>query len=387
MEGKITRAEELPVVKFGSSDMMVTRVCAGTMTWGSMNGEEKEAHNQLDALIELGVNFFDTAELYPVAFNYGKLTEQWIGNWMKTKLENSTFQRGDIYIATKCNPAGVGAPKKGKHGYDAATLMSSCKASLERLQCEYIDLYQLHWPCRDVPVFGPATYQNIRDGRESAVNKGELETFDQQVLSVKALLDAGLIKHWGLSNENAYGITMFCLTCDRLGVPRPISVQNDFSMNNRVFEGDTLEACYRFGLVGLPYGNLSGGVLTGKYDMPPYPYEKDRSLSISRHSKHPNFQSRYMNPMARKAARKYAAIAEKYGMTPTELALAWSNSRWYNAAVIIGTTTVRQVKECVKAFKITLPDELLREVEEVHEEFRNPSAIYAEASIAKNALW
>jgi len=367
---------------------MVSKVCAGTMTWGSFVDKEEDAYAQLDALVEAGVNFFDTAELYPVAFKYGKTTEQWIGNWLQKRISEGKFQREDIYIATKCNPSGVGAPKKGKHGFDVENLTASCKASLERLQCDYIDLYQLHWPCRDIPLFGPASYQNIRNGRKTAVNKGEAETFEEQVLSIKSLLDAGLIKYWGLSNETAYGITMFCITCDRLGVARPISVQNDFSLNDRSFEGDTLEACYRFNLVGLPYGNLSGGALTGKYSKSKaYEHESDRPLNESRHVKTPDFQSRYMNPMALKASEKYSALAKEYGLTPTELALAWSNAQWYNGSVIIGTTTVRQVQECVNAFKITLPDELLRKIDEIHEEFRNPTAYYADSKMAKNASW
>jgi len=222
---------------------------------------------------------------------------------------------------------------------------------------------------------------------ESAVNKGEPETFEQQVLSVKALLDAGLIKHWGLSNENAYGITQFCITCDRLGVPRPVSNQNDFSLNNRSYEGDTLEACYRYGIVGLPYGPLSGGTLTGKYLFSEYAHEEDRPLDLCRHNNQKKFQPRYNQPAAREAAKKYVALAKEYGITPTELALSWANSRWYNASVIIGTTTVRQVEECVGAFKITLPESLLKKIDQVHEEFRNPSGFYADGELCLEAPW
>jgi len=375
--------------KFGNSDMMVTRCCLGTMNWGSFNGEEKEAHEQLDLALELGVNFIDTAELYPVAFNYGKTTEEWIGRWLAARLGDGSFKREDIYLASKCNPAGIGGVTGKKHGYDQDTLVKCCQASLERLQTPYLDLYQLHWPCRDTPVFGPASYQTINKGRGMPfANHGEPETFEEQVLSVKKLFDLGLIKHWGLSNENAYGITMLCMTCDRLGVPRPISCQNDFSLNNRMFEGDTLEACHRFGIVGLPYGALSGGVLTTKYHQgSQYANEKDRDLSICRHRTQPKFQPRYYNPEAMAAASKYAEIAEKAGTTPCELALAWSNERWYNGAVIIGTTTKRQVEECVGAFKITLSQETLDAIELVHEQYRNPSAFYTSDENAREAPW
>eukprot|EP00854_Cymbomonas_tetramitiformis_P030842 gene30842-38653_t len=246
---------------------MVSEVCAGTMTWGSFNDKEEQAFEQMDKLIELGVNFFDTAELYPVAFNYGQTTEMWMGNWLEKR---------------------------------------------------------------------------VAEGK---------------VLAIKQLLDKGLIKHWGLSNENAYGITMFCITCDRLGVPRPVSCQNDFSLVDRIYESDTAEAAYRFGVVGLPYGPLAGGVLTGKYfDKSKYSKaDADRPVEECRMRKTPEFQPRYGFPAAMQATEKYMALAEKYGLTPTELALAWANSRPFNCSIIIGTTTVRQVEECVNAFKIELP--------------------------------
>jgi aryl-alcohol dehydrogenase-like predicted oxidoreductase len=153
----VERRAELAKVKFGSSDMMVTEVCAGTMTWGSFNDKEEQAYDQLDKLIEMGVNFIDCAELYPVAFNYGKTTEIWIGNWLETRIRDGKIKREALYIATKCNPAGIGSPLEAKpHGFDETNLVASCKASIERMKCEYIDLYQLHWPSRDTPVFGCA---------------------------------------------------------------------------------------------------------------------------------------------------------------------------------------------------------------------------------------
>jgi len=193
------------------------------------------------------------------------------------------------------------------------------------------------------------------------------------VLAVKALLDEGLIRYWGLSNENAYGITMFCTTCDRLGVPRPVSNQNDFSMLNRTYEADTWEAAYRFGLVGLPYGALAGGTLTGKYLSGLGPkYEPEDRLSECRHVNQPEFQPRYGSPLCLKATEEYVKIAEKYRLTPTELALAWSRQRDCNAAIITGTTTVRQMEECIKALMIDLPEEIMTEVDAVHEQYRNP---------------
>lgn len=378
----VERSAELTKVKFGNSDMMVTEVCAGTMTWGSFNDSKEDVFAQLDKIIELGVNFIDTAELYPVAWNYGKTTEVWIGEWLEKQLATGKFKREDIYIASKCNPSAVGSPidpKPDKHSYDEANLTASCKASIERLKCGYLDLYQLHWPSRDIPLFGCASFMKDGAGRPPPFNdNGSPAVFEEQVKNVKKLLDEGLIKYWGLSNENAYGITMHCMSCDKLGVPRPISCQNDFSLVDRMYEGDTLEAAYRFGLVGLPYGPLAGGVLTCKYfDSGKYATrDPDRPLEVCRMRKDPNFQPRYGFPIAMEAAKKYQAIAEKWGMTPAELALAWAKSCWYNASVIMGTTTVRQVEECVNAFKIKLPQEVLDEVDAVHEEFRNSACWY-----------
>mmetsp|Transcript_70098 Transcript_70098/g.182700 ORF Transcript_70098/g.182700 Transcript_70098/m.182700 type:complete len:393 (+) Transcript_70098:131-1309(+) len=371
----VKRHDKLKYVKFGKTDMMVSEICGGTMTWGSFNADESQCHAQMDALVSAGVNFFDTAELYPVAFNYGKTTETWMGNW----LQKHSGKRSELYFATKCNAAGIGGHGEF-HDYNADVLLASCKASIERLRCEYIDLYYLHFPVRDMPIFGCASF--FPDGKNRPfkfMNKGELTDFDASVLAVKKLFDAGLIKHWGLSNENAYGVTMFCLTCDKHNVPRPVCVQNDYSLLNRTYESDTYEACHRFGLVGIPYGVLCGGVLTGKYfDKSEFATkDPDRPLAECRHRSRSDFQPRYGMPAAMKATEKYMALAKKYGLTPAELAIAFALRQPCNTCVISGTTTVRQVEEWVGASKIeSLPEELLLEIDGVHEECRNPSMYY-----------
>ena len=405
---KVIRHDKLKKVKFGNSDMMVTQVCAGTMTWGSFNGKEEQAYAQLDkAVIDMGVNFIDTAELYPVAFNYGKVTEQWIGNWLSKRVGEGRVDRKALYIATKVNPNGIGGEGNGKdipwklHGFEEDVVEKSCRASIERLQCEYIDLYQLHWPSRDTPVFGcaqfypegknrPTKFVDMgKDTKTPNPADGGMCVFERQVKSVKRLFDLGLIKHWGLSNENAYGITMFCLAADKLNVPRPVSCQNDFSLVNRSYEADTWEAAYRFGVVGLPYGALAGGVLTGKYrDHSKYAKkDPDRPLSECRMRSQPEFQPRYGMPAAMAASDKYTALAEEYGLTPAEMALAWANQRPCNASIIIGTTTVRQVEECVNAFTLELPEELMKQIDDVHEEFRSPSLFMADKATCMKASW
>ena len=400
---RVVRHDALRKVKFGTTDMMVTECCIGTMTWGSFNGQEEEAYAQLDKAVELGANFLDTAELYPVAFNYGKTTEKWMGQWLTMRQKEGKVKRSDLYIATKANCARIGGFPEGEkrpdgycHSFDADILEQSCRGSIDRLCCDYIDLYQLHWPTRDTPVFGCASFYPESKNRPmpaaDTLKAGDpgYEMFERQVLAVKRLLDKKLIKHWGLSNENAYGVTMFCTVADKLGVPRPVSNQNDFSLTNRTYESDTWEACYRFGVVGLPYGVLAGGVLTGKY-LDGSKWAKaahaDRPLDQCRMRSRPEFQPRYGVPVAMLAAKEYAQLAEKYGITPTELAIAWANQRQCNGAIITGTTTVKQVEECVAAFKLELPQELMDAVDAIHEQYRHPTVFFHEKSYIMEAKW
>eukprot|EP00928_Gymnodinium_smaydae_P087889 TRINITY_DN72078_c0_g1_i1.p1 TRINITY_DN72078_c0_g1~~TRINITY_DN72078_c0_g1_i1.p1 ORF type:complete len:437 (-),score=89.88 TRINITY_DN72078_c0_g1_i1:194-1504(-) len=399
--GEVKRRDSIRKVKFGNSDMMVSELCVGTMTWGSFISDEKEAWAELDAAFDAGANFIDTAELYPVAFNYGKTTEQWCGNWFKERLSQGKFKREEVYIATKSNPSQIGGQKEGEapkpHSYETDILEQSCRMSLDRLQCDYIDLYQLHWPSRDTPVFGCSSFHPGKNKNRpmpfvDEIPAGQLGTdvFERQVLSVKNLLDKGLIKYWGLSNENAYGITMFCVTCDRLGVPRPVSCQNQFSMLDRVYEGDTWEAAYRCGVVGLPYGVLSGGVLSGKYfDDTKYAEEAnaDRPLEKCRMRSNPGFQPKYGMPMCMEATRKYVALAEAYGITPTELALAWALQRPCNTCIITGTCTVKQMEQCISGLKMDLPEDLMAAVDCIHEEIRNPACHMNHKSICMDAPW
>jgi len=385
----IKRSTSLPRKKLGSSDMMVTEVCAGTMTWGSFVDEEAEAHAQLDKLWALGVNFIDTAELYPVAFNYGQTTEKWIGNWLERRVADGSLRRDELYIATKCNPAGIGSAEGSPHNFTAVRLESSVRSSIARLKVDYIDLFYLHFPSRfGFGGFGWATWGAKERYEASRTSDGSVADIDRQVLAVKHLFALGLIKHWALSNENAYGLTVFCLACDRLGVPRPVCVQNDMSLNNRAYEGDIAEAAHQFGVVGLPYGVLAGGVLTGKYHDRALQSDTDRPIESSRMKARPDFQPRYAAPVALAATAEYVALASKYGLKPLELALAWARDRWYNGGIIIGSTSVAQVEDCVNAFKLEpLPQSLNDEIDAIHERYRNPSAAYANKDLVMTAPW
>jgi len=378
----ISRGNSLSKKKFGTTSMMVTEVCAGTMTWGSFVEKEEAAHAELDKYIEMGVNFIDTAEIYPVAFNYGKTTEVWIGNWLEKRLRDGTINRDDFYIATKCNCAGIGSPSGEVHDYSAEKLEASARASIERLKCEYIDLYYLHFPSRKgFNVFGWGSYGSPSRYTDTKYSDGDMADFERQVLGIKHLYDLGLIKHWGLSNENAYGVMMFCLTADKLGVPRPCCIQNDLSMNDRTFEGDVAEACQHFDVVGLPYGALSGGTLTAKY-------LNGKDTPNSRHNRSPEFQTRYNGPLAIEATKEYVVLSKEWGLTPTELSIAWARDRWYNFGVITGTTSPEQVEECVNAFMLEpLPEELNKAVDRIHERYRSPSASLADKDELLKASW
>ena len=371
----------VPLVKKTIGTMKVTEVCAGTMTWGSFVEKEASAHAELDAFVAAGVNFLDTAEIYPVAFNYGKTCETWIGNWLQKRVAAGAVKREDLYFATKCNPAGVGSPDGEPHSFSAEKLEASARASIARLQSDYIDLYYLHFPSRKgFDVFGWGSYGSP-ERYKAKTSDGSMADFERQVAGIKRLFDLGMIKNWGLSNENAYGVTMFCLAADKLGVPRPCCIQNDLSLNERSFEGDVAEACHHFGVVGLPYGVLSGGTLTGKYitgdDEPG-----------SRHNRSPEFQSRYNGPVAVEATRAYAKLAKAWGITPTELAIAWARDRWYNAGVITGTTSPKQVEECLAAFRLEpLPAELNAAIDKIHEQYRSPTTTLADKAELLAAPW
>jgi len=386
-------AQTVKYVKFGSSDMMVSELCVGTMTWGSFNNEE-ETFKQLDLAMARGLNFIDTAEMYPVPPkpDYINRTEVLLGKWLQARSE--TVDRSKIYIATKASgsplvfpPAALPTSRAGYAAredplgdrpppnadlesgpvtaHTAEQLLSACRASIERLQCEYIDLYQLHWPQRYAPAFGKVEYKIEKERPEGGAAP---EDFDAIVLGIKGLFDAKLIRNWGLSNETSFGIMSFCLSADRLGVPRPCSVQNDVSLLNRGFEQEVAEVCRHFDVAGMPYGALSGGTLSGKYDdgNPP---------ASARHAKLPNFQPRYHSERSLAATRKYSALAKKHGLTTTQLALGWMRSRWWNTSVITGSTSEAQLDEYIDAFLVELSPEILSEIDAIHAEHRNPNVL------------
>eukprot|EP00741_Cyanophora_paradoxa_P008688 tig00001368_g8411.t1 len=331
--------------KLGSSDLMVSVVCLGTMTWGEQNTEE-EAHAQLDLALEMGVNFIDTAELYPCRD--------------KIILASKVAGPGRDWLCEKrAETLGEPNPEKEKQAHHTAyQIKKAVNASLKRLKTTYIDLIQLHWPDRYAPLWGANQYHAQQDWRGAP--------FEESVAALGELIKEGKIRHWGLSNETTFGVCHFAEAAKRLGVPLPVSIQNDFSLVDRRFESELAEACapgnYNIGL--LPYGPLAGGTLTGKFLDGSKPAK-------ARHVLFPGFQPRYHAEPTMAATRKYAELAKKHGITPTQLALAWCKSRWYVASTIIGATSVEQMREDVEAFRVTLSPDVLAAVDAIHAEARN----------------
>jgi len=378
------------VIGDGAHTLTVSEACLGTMTWGVQNNEA-DAHAQLDLALSAGVNFIDTAEMYavpPSRATYG-VTERYLGSWLAA----DSSRRAKVVLATKVSGTGLDyaphlrrrdlladlakdvsadelekrfGPVPAKALLSRAQIHESLEASLLRLQTTYVDLYQLHWPARYTPMFGFKAYERRMERTSQAV-----PSIDEQVAAMGELMKAGKIRAWGLSNENGVGVTLFLESARRLGVPAPATIQNDFSLVQRKFETDgTAEACSPFtsgtshGVSLLAYGALAGGTLTGKITAdgvaPP----------DSRHVRFPHFQPRYYSEGSRASAQEYAALArelnsegEKRGggsesggrknsseFTPAKLALLWARRREYVGAVIVGATSLAQLRENLEAF-------------------------------------
>lgn len=364
--------------RLGTSELLVSEVCLGTMTWGVQNSEA-DAHEQLDYAISRGVNFIDTAEIYPVpgsaADQVPGTTERYIGTYLekhpevRDKLIIATkvmgFSRNSKTVAQRYDPPLTKEPFPDSR-LDADNIRTACDASLRRLQTSYIDLYQLHWPDRDVPIFGRREYRIDRE-RDSIPIRDTL-------IALKGLLDEGKIRAYGLSNETTFGVCEFVRIADELGMPRPVSIQNAFCLLNRQFECELAEACAprNFNIGLLPWSILGGGSLTGKYnkelEFPDDHAKAHEGIEGARFVLFPNFQGRFKSPPALKAILKYQKIAQDNGMSVATLAQAFCKSRWYIPSSIIGATKISQLKENIDAFELDLDEKTLKKIDEVHNE-------------------
>lgn len=339
----------------GSSDLKVSKICLGTMTFGEQN-TEAEGHSQLDYALERGINFIDTAEMYPVmprAETTGS-TESIIGSWLK-----KSGKRSEVVLATK-----VAGPSKamnwirnGENNLNAVNIRAAIDASLKRLQTDYIDLYQLHWPSRNVPIFGQVSF--------NPANEREHVEIEETLTVLQALVREGKLRYVGVSNESAWGVSEFIKQAETKELPRIVSIQNGYHLANRSFETALDEVCFREQVGMLAYSPLAFGQLTGKYISDA---EAKGRLTVFPASWSP----RYLRPRVIEATKRYMQLAQEHGMTATELALAWCYTRWFIASTIIGATSIDQLKVDIDAYSIKLSDEVIKGVNAIHAEFTNP---------------
>jgi aryl-alcohol dehydrogenase-like predicted oxidoreductase len=342
--------------RLGKTDLTVSRICLGTMTFGEQNAEA-DAHSQLDYALERGINFVDTAEMYPVPPQAGTQgsTERFIGSWLK-----KTGKRERIVLATKA--AGPNANQTwirgGRHNLDAANIRAAVDASLQRLQTDYIDLYQLHWPSRNVPIFGANSFDPKKE-RKGVPIEDTLAVLDE-------LVKAGKIRHVGVSNESPWGVCEYVKQSETRGLPRIATIQNLYNLTARAFETTLLdEVCYREEVSLLAYSPLAFGQLSAKYIDDP---QARGRLTIYP----PTWSPRYLRPMVIEATKEYAALARANGLTPAQMALAWCCSRWFVASTIVGATNLAQLKENIDAEAIVLSDEVMKAIDGIHARFTNP---------------
>jgi len=340
--------------KLGTTDLDVSLICLGTMTWGTQNSE-KDAFEQMDYSVSKGINFFDTAELYsvpPNAESYGK-TEKMIGNWFE-KRKN----REKIILASKIAGPRCDWIRGGKNSYNEKNLGEAIDGSLKRLKTDYIDLYQLHWPERSTNCFGV---------REFNVNEEEKEwnSFESILQALEKYIKIGKIRYIGISNETPYGLSKYLELSKSKNLPRMMSVQNPYSLVNRTFEVGMSEISIRDKCGLLVYYPLAAGALSGKY----------RDGQMPKNSRMALFKGweRMINPLAMKAYDEYYKLAKDSNLTMVQLAQSFVNSRPFVTSNIIGATTMEQLKENIDAIDIELSDEIMKKINLIHNNNPNPS--------------
>lgn len=345
---------KLKKLQLGNSELMVSRICLGTMTFGQQNGEA-EAHAQLDLAVNSGVNFIDVAEMYPVPpkAETSGLTESYVGSWLNGQ------PRDKIILATKVTGPGRSYDwiRNGQLGFTRKNIERAIEGSLQRLRTDYVDLYQLHWPDRNVPIFGK--YHFDPD------NERETTPLSETLYALSDLIKSGKIRYWGLSNETPWGLMTVLRLADQMNIPRPVSVQNAYSLLNRTWEDGLSEIGYRENVPLLAYSPLGFGVLSGKYLRTPE--AKGRVTLFS------GFAQRYAKVNTLPAVEAYVDLAKRHDMSPATLALSFVYNRWCVGSTIIGATTIKQLQENIAADNVALTPDVLAEIENIHLCYPNPA--------------
>ena len=338
----------------GNTDLKVSTICLGTMTWGEQNTEQ-EGFEQMDFALDHGVNFWDTAELYsipPRAETFG-YTEKIIGNWFE-----KTKKRSSVILATKVAGPARDYLRNGENSFVGKNLDQAINGSLKRLKTDYIDLYQLHWPERNVNMFGRLGYKH--DDNEDKWNKIEDVLYELQ-----KYIKSGKIRYIGLSNETPWGVSRFLQLSENFGLPRMMSIQNPYNLLNRSYEVGLAEISIRDKIGCLAYSPLATGYLTGKYRNGALP-------KGSRIDRDGDFWTRYQKPNMEKAVEEYFKISKKYDVNFTKMSLKFCEIQPFMTSVIIGATTMEQLKENIESVNINLTSDLIRDLNEIQKIYPNP---------------
>jgi len=340
--------------KLGNTDLDVSVICLGTMTWGNQNSAA-EGHEQMDYALDQGVNFWDTAELYavPASPETSFKTESIMGEWFA----KNQSKREKVILATKiAGPGPYTTHIREASDYSKSNITEALEGSLERLQTDYVDLYQLHWPARPTNFFGTRGYYH-RDGWE--------DTFLERIEALNDLIKQGKIRHWGISNETPWGVLNYLRLADKHGLPKMVSIQNPYNLLNRLYEVGMAEISAREDIGLLAYSPMAFGFLSGKY-------HKGLDKPADRINKYPTM-ARYNSESCHSATQQYIDIAEKHGLSVAQMSLAFVNQQRFLTSNIIGATNLTQLKENIESINIELSKEIIKEINQVHELFPNPA--------------
>jgi len=338
--------------KLGNTDLNVSTICLGTMTWGEQN-TQNEAFEQMDYSLDNGVNFWDTAELYavpPKAETYG-YTEAIIGNWFE-----KTKKRKDVILASKVGGPSRKYMRNGENSFTGKNLEDALHGSLKRLKTDYIDLYQLHWPERNVNNFGRLGYEH----KENDWNK-----FEDVLENLKKFIKEGKIRYVGLSNETPWGVMNYLQLSKDKDLPRMMSIQNPYSLLNRSYEVGLAEVSIRENIGCLSYSPLASGYLTGKYRNKQFP-------KGSRMERDFDFWTRYRKPNTSEAVEEYYKISQKFDLDMSQMSIKFCEVQDFMTSVIIGATTMEQLKTNVESVKVNLDSEVIKEINNVQKKYPNP---------------